>query len=179
MSDEHVMSVNLTDNEKRFIMTYVLNFNIKETASIIGLSPSTCRSYLKKPEVEKEVNHFRTTIAEKCGVTMERVLNELSRIAFYDIGDHVEQITDSGVTFKDFDEMDTRVLSEVTTNSTSDGMTYTTIKTPPKIKALEILANIFKGQPAEQHVHFHVTKEELDNKTAAEAAQDYNSLLNL
>lgn len=159
-------------------MTYVLNFNIRETASMIGLSTSTCRGYLKKPHVDKEICHFRTVVAEKCGVTQERVLNELARIAFYDMSEHVDQITDSGVTFKDYDQMDTRVLSEVTTCSTASGETYTTIKTPPKLKALEILTNFFKGQVPDQHVHYHISKEDLEGKTATEVTQSYNSILN-
>ena len=108
----------------------------------------------------------------------QEVLNELKRIAFYDIKDHVKNYSASGVTLEELDEIDGRAIAELTENSTSDGITYTTIKAHNKLKALEILANWFKGVPEQKHLHFHVEDADVKSKSASEWASDYSQLLN-
>jgi hypothetical protein len=178
MSSLDLLSNELDEEQRLFVSSFVLDFNFPATSRRTGISVARCRKMHKLPVVEQSIDQIKSKIAEVCDITSAQVLNELKRIAFYDINDHIKNVNSSGVTFKELEELDGRAIAEVTESCTPDGITYTNIKSHNKLKALEILANWFKGLPEEKHIHFHLDDEDLKGKTAAQLGQEYSALLN-
>jgi len=82
----------LNDQQKLFCQKYVeLSFNGTNAAIAAGYSKKTAESQastlLRNPKVQKELARLTAKIANKFEVTTERVILELARIAFCDIGE--------------------------------------------------------------------------------------------
>lgn len=75
----------LNARQQRFVAEYTIDFNATQAAIRAGYSPKTAYSIgselLKKPEIAD----FLRAQAESLGITVERVLRERARIAFYDV----------------------------------------------------------------------------------------------
>ena len=81
----------LTDKQSAFIDQYLVDYNAKQAAIRAGYaekqSASMASQLLDKPHIQAELSKRQTKIARKLGVTAERVLEELGRVAFSDIRD--------------------------------------------------------------------------------------------
>lgn len=79
----------LNDKQSRFVDEYLLDLNATQAAIRAGYSQKTAGSQgfdlLKKPEIAAEIEKRRQIIAEKAGLSTERVLQEAMRLAFFDI----------------------------------------------------------------------------------------------
>jgi phage terminase small subunit len=77
-----------TPKQERFIEEYLRDFNATQAAIRAGYKPrtaySTGQENLKKPEIAEAIAARRARLAEEAGVTAERVVRELGRIAFFD-----------------------------------------------------------------------------------------------
>lgn len=78
----------LTEKQKRFGDEYLVDLVATKAAIRAGYSPSSAYSQghdlLKKPEMQAYLDVKRRELQEKTGITMEKVLREYSRIAFFD-----------------------------------------------------------------------------------------------
>lgn len=79
----------LNDKQSRFVDEYLVDLNATKAAIRAGYSQKTAYSQgfdlLKKPEIAAEIEKRRQLQAEKAGLTVERVLQEAMRLAFFDI----------------------------------------------------------------------------------------------
>lgn len=79
---------NFTDKRKRFVEEYLVDSNATAAAKRAGYSPRTAheigRQLLLDPVVAAAVAVKQETVAERLGITAERVLRERARLAFYD-----------------------------------------------------------------------------------------------
>jgi phage terminase small subunit len=86
----------LTDKEYRFANYYLseARFNATEAAKLAGYSERTARQQgyenLTKPYIKKYIKKQSESVLEKLGVTQERVLAEVAKIAFGSILDLFE-----------------------------------------------------------------------------------------
>lgn len=98
----------LSEQKKRFCDKYFETLKGAESARYAGFSEATARqiahNMLQEPEVEEYLSALRNTLAEKTGITQQRVLEEYAKIAFFDIREvfdidggliHVKQLDDS------------------------------------------------------------------------------------
>lgn len=80
----------LPERRKRFCEEYVIDLNCTQAAIRAGYSLETAYSQgsrlLKFVEVQAYIKHLRENIEESTGVTKNRVVRELQRIAFSDMG---------------------------------------------------------------------------------------------
>lgn len=113
MNSEELYSL-LTDSEQAFINEYMVDFNPTEAAKRAGYkSPSSSsRNLMSNSTIRYIIMCRQQELRDISQVTAQAVLNELSKIAFADIGDFV-QFDNNLVTLKDSSEVDTSVVSEV------------------------------------------------------------------
>ena len=144
----------LNPKQKRFCDEYVIDLNATQSAIRAGYSEKTAGSQgqrlLQNVEIQTAINALNSKRSAKTGITAERVLSELGKIAFSDLKSYLS-FDENGVKFKDSEEVDGTVISEVssqetvTTRNTGDEDSETTkkihlkMKLHDKMKALELL----------------------------------------
>ena len=76
----------MTRKQKRFVKEYMIDLNATQAAIRAGYSPETAYSIasenLRKPEIENYIAKEQAIISARTGVSVDRVLKELARIAF-------------------------------------------------------------------------------------------------
>lgn len=143
----------LTPQEEKFVNEYLIDSNGTQAAIRAGYSEKTAsaiQSTLRnKPHVAKAIAKRQKTLADKLGITAERVLRELASIGFSNIQDYTSNETQDGVTLPvvniaDATREQLAAVSEVTTESYYDKykderVTTTKLKLYAKREALETL----------------------------------------
>ena len=78
----------LTPKQNRFIDEYLIDLNAAQAAIRAGYSKKTARSIgqenLTKPDIQTKFLERSKAFCEKAGITKDRVLLEITRIAFFD-----------------------------------------------------------------------------------------------
>lgn len=148
------MADKLTPKQRLFVLEYLVDLNATQAAIRAGYSQKTAEvlgyQLLKKPLVAAAVEQAMQKREKRIEITADRVLQELARIGFSDLGDFVD-IAPTGIRVKTSDQMDTRVLAEVSETFTVAGGTVK-IKLHDKVAALEKLGRHLKLF-TEKHEH--------------------------
>jgi phage terminase small subunit len=138
----------MNKKQQRFCQEYVIDHNATQAAIRAGYSEHSARitasKLLTKANIAGEVSRLEEEIAERCKIDAEKVLNELAKIAFSDVGKLFSGGALMSVTEVDDDTRAAIASIEVvqrTTGSRDDPeVEYTSkIKTWDKIKALELI----------------------------------------
>lgn len=78
----------LTPKQAQFVAEYLIDLNATQAAIRAGYKPSSAgdiaAQLLGKTHIQAAINTAKSARAEKTGVTAERVLKEMERMAFYD-----------------------------------------------------------------------------------------------
>ena len=116
-----------TAKQRRFIEEYPVDFNATEAAKRAGYSKKTAYSIgsrlLKKVEVQQEIQKAVTRLSNKADVTVERILKELAKIGFANLGDYFH-ITPEGepiIDLSDITEEQSAALQEIVVEDFKDG----------------------------------------------------------
>lgn len=140
----------LTELQRRFVLEYVEDFNGKEAAIRAGYSPKSAKAQasalLANPIIQTELTKAREAITERVTVTVQDIVAELARVAFFD----VRTLFDEAGNLKPVSELDdnaARALAGIDVvnerRETDDDVSvheYTKrIKVADKLKALEML----------------------------------------
>ena len=76
----------LTEKQARFVAEYLVDLNATEAAKRAGYSEKTAYSIgfenLRKPEIQEAVQVAMDARSKRTGITQDKVLQELARIAF-------------------------------------------------------------------------------------------------
>ncbi len=79
----------LTEKQELFCNEYLIDFNASRAARAAGYSEDTAGSTghenLKKPEIQARIHQLRQDIGKQFNITRERIAQEYSRLAFFDI----------------------------------------------------------------------------------------------
>lgn len=155
---EEVVLLELTDKHLYFCKRYALNGgNASKAARESGFSAWYAANQLVKNSlIIAEVNRYRASRAKKFDISADRILSELSRVAFGTLGDFLT-LTKDGTPIIDCSEIgdaEMAALSEITqdiyyerTGPDPDDTTpvkKTKLKMHNKVQALDMLARIFK-----------------------------------
>ena len=128
----------LNDRRSRFVQEYLVEPNATLAAIRAGYSQATARQagseLLSFPDVQAAIAEGRAKLAEQANVTFERVLLELSFIAFADHSDAQELLAE-GVNLRDLPIAVRRSISEV--QRLPDGRI--TVRQHSKIEALKLI----------------------------------------
>ncbi|HWK96710.1 MAG TPA: terminase small subunit [Pseudolabrys sp.] len=81
----------ITVKQQLFVEHYLAHFNATRAAIAAGYSPKTARSIasenLKKPAIASEIIRRAAQITDKLSIEKERILREVSYVAFASLGD--------------------------------------------------------------------------------------------
>jgi phage terminase small subunit len=147
----------LTDKQERFCQEYLVDFNATKAATRAGYSKKTAHSIgsenLTKPEIQKRLAELFEQTGEKLGITRERTMREIGRLAFTDI----RQFYTVDGALKNITDLDddaaaalagVEVMEEKVSDPDADEVVVAgqvkKIKIYDKTKALEMLAKHFK-----------------------------------
>lgn len=145
----------LTDKQIQFIEQYLIDFNATQAAIRCGYSKKTAKEQasrlLTKVNIQHELSKRFTDKANKVGISRERTMEEIGRIAFSDI----RRFFDANGNLKalsDLDDESAAVLSSMEVDELFDGYgedrqqvgVTKKVRLWDKLKALEMLAKHFK-----------------------------------
>ena len=141
--------------EQAFVEEYIIDFNGARAARAAGYSEKNdaviAYQTLRRPHVQAYIGQVIQERTIRTQVTADRVVEELAKIAFASIGDYVE-FGPEGVKFKNKDEVDSALISEISETDTESGGKKKKIKLHDKMKALELLGKHL-GMFSEKQVH--------------------------
>lgn len=144
----------LTDKQQQFCREYLKTFNgtlayqaVYRSKSANGAGAGACE-LLKNPKIQAYLSQLRDRISSKSEATLERTMQEISRVAFANITS-VLTFDNGGVSFQDSDSLPddiTAAIESVTVNETQteSGVTRRqSLKMHNKMTALGYLADFF------------------------------------
>ena len=138
------MAAKLTDKQRTFVAEYLVDLNATQAAIRAGYSAKTADrigpELLGKTWVAAAISEAIEKRNQRTGISQDRILEELGRIAFGDLRDAVEWGPE-GVMLIDSAQLtddQAAAISEVGETVTKDGGS-TRIKRHDKVKALELL----------------------------------------
>ena len=142
------MNVKLTEKQKRFADEWLIDMNGTAAAIRAGYSVKsaevTASKLLRNPKVRAYIDERMAELSRRTGVTQERIIRELARIAFLDPTKLVNM--DKAELLDDATEDDRAAIAavKVKTIPTQEGTgVEREIRFADKIKALELLGKRF------------------------------------
>lgn len=132
----------LNEKQKRFVSEYIIDLNAKQAAIRAGYSPKTAEvqasRLLSLVKVQTEITKAMEDRGKRTGITQDRVLAELSAIAFAKATDYVEVDEDGFVKIKPTAGLTDEQKSAIA--GIKKGANGIEIKLVDKTKALEMLS---------------------------------------
>jgi phage terminase small subunit len=142
----------LTARQRRFVDEYVADPNATQAAIRAGYSARTARAIghenLTKPDIWAAVEEERAVLAERAGISRERIVEELKRVGFGDLRDAVEwggksfTLRDSKDLSPDAARAVREVMEIVTEDEDGNRAVRRSVKMHDKLGALRDLAKI-------------------------------------
>ena len=134
----------LTPKQKRFVEEYLVDLNGTQAAIRAGYSKKSARNIAKenitKPHISAAITKACARRGERTGITADKVVHEIGKVAFANMEDFVEFGPD-GVKLKDSEELSREQLAAVAQVSEHTGKetSSTQFRLHDKLKALELL----------------------------------------
>lgn len=131
----------MTDKQKRFCEEYMIDLNATQAAIRAGYSPKTAQQTshenLLKPVIQNYISQLQAKQSRRTGVSADRVVRELARIAFVNAGDLIDPETASVKLDASRDDL-AAVQSVKVKTFGEDGLEHE-VKLADKLKALDLL----------------------------------------
>lgn len=134
----------LTEKQQRFVDEYLIDLNATQAAIRAGYSPKTAQEQgsqnLSKPMVSEAIDKALAARSRRTGITQDRVLRELAKVAFVNANDVIDP--DSATVRADATEEDLACIQAVkvkTSESEMGSSSEREIKLYDKMRALEML----------------------------------------
>lgn len=162
----------LTPKQQRFVAEFVVDLNASAAARRAGYSERTANriacELLTKPDIAAAIAAQQKVLREKVGITQERVIAELARIAF---GDQRKVMAwgPGGVVLRaseDLTDDEAAVVAEVAETRTKDGGALK-LKTHDKVGALKLLGEhlgLFKADKGATNLSVTIVAGKADQK---------------
>lgn len=144
----------LTPRQALFVQEYLVDLNATQAAIRAGYSSSSAAELgsrlVEKSQVAAAIAKAKAERSKRTGINADRVLEELARIAFSDMGEFADW-SGEHVTLRDSSQIDTRCVVEVKQTAKQFGADVG-IKLHDKLGALNALAKHL-GLLPEKHEH--------------------------
>ena len=131
----------MTKKQKRFTEEYLIDLNATQAAIRAGYSPATAKSIgsenLTKPDIQAHIAKAMAEHSKRTGVSADRVVMELAKIAFVNANDVID--TDTATLKPDAAPEDTAAIQSVKVKTFGEDGLEREIKMADKLKALELL----------------------------------------
>lgn len=136
----------LTAKQERFCQEYIIDLNATKAAVRSGYSAKTAKEQgcvnLTKPNIQERIKDLNKSRSKATGITQKRVLEELAKIAFFDIR-KIYDVDGAILPMTQIDDAEAAVIAGIkTTEVHQDGMIIGEIKEVKvfdKLRALEAL----------------------------------------
>lgn len=132
----------LNEKQQRFCDEYLIDLNATQAAIRAGYSVRTAKAIgsklLTKVDVQSYISTKRKNISDRNDNLAQRVIDELSKLAFSNMKDYVNG-GNNVLEIKHLDDDKTAAVAGVKTKLGDDGSTWTEIKLHDKVSALEKL----------------------------------------
>lgn len=133
----------LSDKQKAFCREYMEDYNATAAAIRVGYSPKTAQSQasqlMKRECVVAEIERLKAEESKRTGVTKERIMRELAKIAFVD---PMEVLDENGGIRKGASKHDRAGVNRIKVRSFPDGSKEKEVSISDKTKALELLGKM-------------------------------------
>lgn len=134
----------MTDRDLRFADEYVIDCDAKNAAIRAGYSPKTAKNasaWIKvsnptKPRLRELIDRKLAEMSRRTGVTAERVVKELAKVAFADVSDIVDPAT--GRLLDEAERPDTAAVAGIRVKR-GDAYDEYEVRLCDKMRALELL----------------------------------------
>lgn len=142
----------LTAKQERFCQEYLKDFNATKAAERAGYSKKTAASIgnenLRKPQIQTRISGKQSARAKRLDISKDRVVQEIAKIAFADIGLVCEWNEEGKLTLIEKSEMDPQGIAALQSIESIDSYdkdgnilsTKNKFRLHDKIKALELLS---------------------------------------
>ncbi len=134
----------LNNKQARFVEELTIDWNQAQAAIRAGYSPATARTIaselMQMPHIKAEVDRVRAELSRRTGVTAERLIDELAKIAFVNATDVLDM--DDATVQGGANREDTAAIASVKVKRipTQDGaIEEREVKLHDKIRAIELL----------------------------------------
>lgn len=136
----------LTPKQTRFVDEYLVDLNASAAARRAGYSAKNANvtgpRLLANASISDAIAARQAALSNKTGITAERIINELAKIAFVDRRG-IASLKGGKVTFKDFDELtdDQAALVEEVSQTITDAGGTIRVRLGNKVEALKLLGD--------------------------------------
>ena len=134
----------MTDKQQMFIEEYMTDMNATQSAIRAGYSPKTAiqigYELLNKPHIAEELSKRKAIRSRRLGISQERVVEELAKMAFSNLTDIIDP--DTGMIRDDASEDDLAGLQSIKVKAIPTKMgsgVEREFKMNDKIRAVELL----------------------------------------
>lgn len=164
----------LTVKERSFVDEYLIDLNATQAAIRAGYSPKTARQIasklLSKANISAAIACAMADRSKRTGITQDRVLNELAKVAFLKMPDIVDS---EGRIREDATDEDKACIESIKYKSSTTDMGFSEereVKVSPKLKALELLGRhlgMFESETSKAQLQIARERLELEKKRVA------------
>ena len=168
----------LNPKQQRFVEEYLIDLNATQAAIRAGYSPKTATAIasenLAKPNISAAIACAMAERSKRTGITQDRVLEELAKVAFIKLTDIVD---DTGKIKADATDEDRACIESIKYKRTDTDTGYSEereVKASPKLKALELIGRhlgMFESLSSKLQLKLNREKFELEKEKAAGAFQ--------
>lgn len=155
------MAKRLTEKQKRFVDEYLIDLNATQAAIRSGYSPDTANEQgsrlLANVSVQNAVNKKIAERSKRTGISADRVIREIAKIAFVNAGEVVD--LDTALLMDKISEDDMAAIQSVKIKTFGEDGVEREVKLADKLKALELLG---------KHLGLFKDKFEVDGSVKAE-----------
>ena len=162
--NEQLPHVRFTPMQRLFIEAYLVSKNITKAAIAAGCKERSAHAvgwkWINKTEIRAEIDARLASTLDRYEVTSARIIRELAKIAFGNIGDLIA-VQDDGSLVVDFGtatreqmaSLKSVEIDERTIDGAAPGVRRIKISMSDKRQALMDLAKIARMLPADRHEH--------------------------
>jgi len=159
----------ITEKQKRFVEEYLIDLNATQAAIRAGYSPKTAEQegykLVQKSSVSEAIAKAKAERSRRTGISQDRVIQELARIAFVNAADVIN--TDDASVIADATRDDLACIQTVKVKQMSGDkgdMTEREVMLADKLKALELLG---------KHLGLYTEKLDVDADMELHIVVDY------
>lgn len=142
------MAKELTGKQELFCIEYMVDLNATQACIRAGYSEHTAKDIgcqnLAKLNIQERIQELMKRRSDKTGITAEKVINEIAKIAFSNMQDFTDN-SNGVVNINNLDQDKTACISSIETSKMVIGegegsVTFTKVKLYDKLSALDKLA---------------------------------------
>lgn len=173
----------LTPKQQRFVDEYLIDLNATQAAIRAGYSPKTATAIasenLSKPSISAAIACAMAERSKRTGVTQDRILEELAKVAFIKLTDIVD---DTGKIKAGATNEDRACIESIKYKRTDTDTGYSEereVKASSKLKAIELLmrhTGMLDSRISKEQLKLNREKFEYEKEKAAGAFQEYEDM---